>query len=126
MSSGIFGPRAPSYPLPSYFNQPYRSPYGHSSHVPYTSPTYSRPVYPQQFTEVPQSYATFPYQSLPVRLVYPENPPYFSNSVYSPVSQYSKGISEQGLETILIAILVLVSLDLVFVRPLKKLSVSEP
>lgn len=123
MSSGIFGPRAPSYPLPSYSNQPFQSSYGLSSPAPYyyysqhqvyAPSAYSQPAYPQ-------SYANSPYQTLPARPVYPESFPYFSGSAYSPALQYSEGSSERGLEAILIAILVLVSLDLVFVRPLKKL-----
>lgn len=130
MSSGIFGPRAPSYPLPSYSNQPFQSSYGlsspapyyyYSQHQAYTPSAYSQPAYPQQFTRVPQAYANSPYQTLPARPVYSESFPYFSGSVYSPALQYSEGSSERGLEAILIAILVLVSLDLVFVRPLKKL-----
>lgn len=142
MSSGIFGPRAPSYPLPSYSNQPFQSSYGLSSPAPYysskmpshfrpsttycqhqvyTPSAYSQLAYPQQFIGTPQAYANSPYQTLPARPVYPESFPYFSGSVYSPALQYSDGSSERGLEAILIAILVMVSLDLVFVRPLKKL-----
>lgn len=144
MSSGIFGPRAPSYPRPTYHNQNLRRSYGSypSSAVPslasYPAPasypatasyrvpaSYPAPApysyaAPYHASTVPQGYSGRPYPNRPAQVVYPENlPPY--SPVYLPVMQYSRSCSEHGLEAVLIAILVLVSLDLIFVRPLKKL-----
>ncbi|MEA4902422.1 hypothetical protein [Desulfitobacterium sp.] len=139
MSSGIFGPRAPSYPRPTYYNQNLRRSYGSyppPSSVPspasYPAPasypttaSYRVPASysytaPYHAASVPQAYSGRPYPNMPAPVVYPENlPPY--SPVYLPVMQYSRSCSEHGLEAVLIAILVLVSLDLIFVRPLKKL-----
>lgn len=135
MSTGIFGPRAPSYPLPPTLNSVAQPSYGFSAPKPYSyrncwgtqqvtpynpysayprtpipQPIYS-PVYPQ---------AGYSHYSVPAQQqgFFPDYSEYCS-TFYSPRLQYGVGISSRGLETILIAILILVSLDLIFVRPLK-------
>lgn len=157
MPSGIFGPRAPSYPLPSYSNRSFQPAYDPSSPAPYppsysarissrfqpystyaahpnlpaysqptysqavhTQPAYSQPPVFQKYTTAPQAYYNAPYQSNMITSPgYSGSLPYYTSSFYPPVSQYSGGMSSHGLEAVLVAILVLVSLDLIIVRPLK-------
>lgn len=136
MSTGIFGPRAPSYPLPQTYNsslQPsykvpapnpysYRYPGSFPQQIPSSSfnSAYTRATIPQY--GYAQAYPQYGYPSSPAPLqqqgLVPDYPVY-TNAFYSPRLQYGAGISARGLETILIAILILVSLDLIFVRPLK-------
>lgn len=135
MSSGIFGPRAPSYPLQSTLNPVSQTSYRHPAAAPYY---YRNSGFSQQVTPY-TPYSTYPRTAFPqsgYSQLYPQTrcshysvpvqqqgfvPDYYvySNTFYSPRLQYGAGISSRGLETILIAILILVSLDLIFVRPLK-------
>lgn len=135
MSSGIFGPRAPSYPLPSAPSSALQPSYRVSAPSPYS---YRYSGFPQQIPSY-NSYSSYPRTMFPqpgYSQVYPQTgcsqysapvqqqvlvPDYsvYSNAFYSQRLQYGVGISSRGLETILIAILILVSLDLIFVRPLK-------
>ncbi|WP_425800320.1 hypothetical protein ACHOLT_10325 [Desulfitobacterium sp. Sab5] len=135
MSSGIFGPRAPSYPLPPTFNSalqpsyqvPAPNPYSYRySAFPQQVPSYNfnsaypcttipQPGYSQFYPQTGYSYSHVPVQ----QQVFVPDYSVYSNAFYSQRLQYGVGISSRGLETILIAILILVSLDLIFVRPLK-------
>lgn len=132
MSTGIFGPRSPSYPLPSTSSRSFIPSYALPSYTSYPNPYASKTAYPYppQATYLQPSYSTTmygqlaytPYQYFPASPVYPKDLPYFTPS-YSPrISPYLGDNSAQGLDAILIAILVLVSLDLIFVRPLKMTS----
>lgn len=105
MSTGIFGPRGPSYPYNpySYANTSYLnssvSPYHKSAQ--YSSQYSKGPLYP--------NYSQFPYQT----------------QIHTPnLVNYAWGKPEitlpsKGIESVLVAILILVVLDIVFVRPLK-------
>lgn len=103
MGTGIFGPRGPSYSYntSNYVNAPYLT----SS----VSPYHKSAQYPSIYSTESLNYSQFPYQP----------------QIYSPnLMTYSWGRPEitlpsKGLESILVAILVLVVLDIVFVRPLK-------
>ncbi len=105
MSTGIFGPRGPSY---SYNTYNYANTSYFNSSV---SPYHKSAQYPAKYSKesLYPSYSQFPYQP----------------QIYTPnLMTYSWGKPEitlpsKGLESILVAILVLVVLDLVFVRPLK-------
>lgn len=110
MSSGIFGPRGPSYSYytnnyatASYIN-PRVNPYHKSSH------NYSNYVNYANGYPYP-NYSQYPYTSQ-LQISIPNLTPYSWGK--SEVTLPSK-----GLESILVAILTLVVLDLVFVRPLK-------
>lgn len=103
MGTGIFGPRGPSY---SY----YTSDYSNTSYLTSSVSPYHKSVqYPSKYSSGPLNYSQFPYQPQ----IYPPN-----------LMTYSWGRPEitlpsKGLESILVAILILVVLDIVFVRPLK-------
>lgn len=122
---GIFGPRwpsysyssnnylAPSHVAPSFVPSSYVAPsYGNLTLNPYYRPSYAYPQYSQysnvsRYPVYPQSPTTRPYQ----------------NPIQNHAS-YNWGTPEiilpsQGLESVLIAILILVVLDMIIVRPLK-------
>lgn len=143
MSSGIFGSRTPSYPIPSNYHHSFQSSYARSSytspsnsypprmsygHQPqatcpqtlYPSPAYHPFAYPQPYGRTKQVSSPSPNTCLPSYPVYPQGLPYYSNSQYVTVLPNTGNYASHGLEAILIAILVLVSLDLIFVRPLKE------
>lgn len=103
MSSGIFGPRAPSYLPPSsnYFAQG-TSAYSVGSLPPTT-------LYPVN-----------PYSASPAGFWYSGALQQSPHSIYPYAPQHEIDISTKGLEAILVAILVLVSLDLAIIRPLKQ------
>lgn len=122
---GIFGPRGPSY---SYSSNNYLAP----SHVTpsYVAPSYGTPSY-GNLTFNPNyrsSYAYPQYSPYPNASLYPSYPQSPNTCAFpNPLNNftsYSWGTPEillpsHGLESILIGILILVVLDMVFVRPLK-------
>jgi hypothetical protein len=117
---GIFGTNGASYPSGSAYY-----PYANTTLIPFNRHASSYPQYPA-------------YSRNPQQPPYPQNsqnyyyPNYVSNSNWTQYpnswpsfsSSYSWGspqvlLPSRGLESVLIAILVLVVLDLIFVRPLK-------
>lgn len=109
---GIFGPRGPSY---SYYANNQTAPF-------YVTPSYVAP------SLTPYLSSSYAYTQYPNTALYPTSSQFlytgqFQNSTQN-ISSYGLGKPEiflpsQGLESVLIAILILVVLDMVFVRPLK-------
>ncbi|AFM01173.1 MULTISPECIES: hypothetical protein [Desulfitobacterium] len=116
MNSTLFGSRESyEYPRNYYPNPPY--PYGYSGGYPaYYSPHLHRPC-PYSNPTLFHGQPHLP--SYPYPMISPAQPPAFA---YPNTLTYGWGepriiIPNRGLETILIAILILVALDLIFVRP---------
>ena len=109
MSTGLFGPRGPSYPYSPYPRYP--------TH-------YSRPVSPYSYPYPNQTHLAYPnvyHNSNNLQYLYPgqlQDPTLNSYSWNQP----RVFLLPKNLETILIAILILVVLDQIYIRPLKKLT----
>lgn len=113
---GIFGPRGPSY---SYYpnNYPAPSNVAPSYLTPNLNPSYRTSYAYPQCTQYPNA---------SLSPIYLQSP--YTSQIQNPIqnfTSYSWGKPEillpsKGLESVLIAILILVVLDMVFVRPLKK------
>lgn len=108
MGAGIFGPRGPSY---SYYPTRYASPYHRS--------------YPTSYTT---SYTNQNYSAYPCGYLTPSVSPVYYGQIQEPLQNFNYSFSwntpriivpPKGLEIILIATLMLVVLDQIFIRPLK-------
>lgn len=119
---GIFGSTGASYPSGSAYY-----PHGNSSLIPFNRHANSYPQYPS-YSPNPQPQQSL-YPQKPQNYYYPNyvsnnNLTQYQSSWPSYSSSYSWGspqvfLPSRGLESILIAILVLVVLDLIFIRPVK-------
>lgn len=132
MSSGIFGPRGPStpsfYPYANYQYAPQQYQYQYQyQYRQHQQPLPSAQHYPQQpFQTYPlQSYPQQTLQTTEQQVFSPNSFPYSgqSTNLFPYLTSYPWSpepvASSKGLESILIAILVLVVLDTLFIRPLK-------
>lgn len=117
----------PNYPGPANrYQNPYQTPYQKPYQNPYRNPYPN--IYPKPYpalTPVPYRWPgppLYPPNPIPVSpLVCPELPAFNSAAINS----YNARTQAHNLEMILIAMLVLVSLDLIFVRPAKMRSLEN-
>lgn len=125
MNSSLFGARGSyDYSGNCYLSSPY--PYGHQGvYATYSNayPQYTYPQYTYPYGHAHPAYEHHSLPSYPYPLITPAQPPVQPPAlVYPNTLTYGWGepriiIPDRGLETILIAILILVALDLLFVRP---------
>lgn len=133
MNSGIFGPRGPSTPsFNPYANYQY-APQQYQYKYQYQYRQLQQPLqYAQHCSQQP--FQRYPLQPYPQQTLQPAEQQVFSPYSFAPYAGQSANLfpyltsypwsaelvaSSKGLEIILIAILILVVLDTLFVRPFK-------
>lgn len=102
-----------SYPLKSTFMSGSQSNYSYANRYSLPQPLIRQQIQPPIQQQIQSSIGQFPANSY-----YLQPNPYPVYNLPAQIS-YTPSVSSKGLEVILIAILILVALDLVIVRPLK-------